>query len=798
MNYADLFDKLVQAETEEAVEAILDNAGFMGNDDSMWLPLGAFENNFAAVGNQQSDPTAALIEKVINSIDAVLMAKCFELGIDPQGQDAPATMAAAVEKFFGVRDGRISTLDAGQRQKLADDIHLVSVGSKRNPNYLIIDRGEGQTPAKFSETFLSIMKSNKMRIPFVQGKFNSGGLGILQFCGNQNFQLVASRRHPSAPVGDDDPTGDLWGFTIVRRQRPAHGRRNSVYVYLAPDGAVPSFPRQAIRVLPGPSRDKRPGEPYANDLPYGTCLKLYDFRWRHKTILTLDARYDIERLLHVPALPFRLDETRSYTANSFSTTVSGGWDTASTGEDEGESTKLEDGFPAYAELDLSGIGRLPYRIAVFKEGTKKRHVPHGIFFVVNGQVHGQLPSDFVRRRLRFDYLNDERGPLLVSVDCTAMDSIVREDFFMASRDRVRRNEVYAEIEKSLADELHHHPGLDAINQQRRQKEMERSLGEDASLDAFQQLIDSDPSLASLFAAGERLVTSTGPGPRPAFVGRQFPTFFRLSKEPKGGLVKTCPINRTCKVEFETDAVNDYFERLDSPGTVTIDPPNLIERNRLWNGEWDTQFRVPWDANPGDEIEFTVTVSDVEREMRDAPFTCAFVVRAGPPTEDINPPGPPPHSKGQLSNGRQTGVALAVPHIKEVPKAEWEQHTPPFTEYETVRIYNDGQGGYDFLVNVDNAFLLTVLDRERAEDKPRTRFRFTYGLVLSAFGMIKYQRLLAEQAVAVGNASRGDEEDAGEDLDRVSDACNGLARVIVPVIQSLGGASAAWPDSAGTG
>lgn len=83
MNSADLFDKLVQAETEDAVEAILRNAGYM-DDESMWRPMGAFENNFAAVGNQQSDPTAALIEKVINGIDAVLMAKCFELGINPR------------------------------------------------------------------------------------------------------------------------------------------------------------------------------------------------------------------------------------------------------------------------------------------------------------------------------------------------------------------------------------------------------------------------------------------------------------------------------------------------------------------------------------------------------------------------------------------------------------------------------------------------------------------------------------------------------------------------------------------
>jgi hypothetical protein len=785
MTPAELFDKLVQAETEDAVEALLTNAGYMGDDESMWHPLGDFENNFAAVGNQQSDPTAALIEKIINSIDAVLMAKSFEHGVDPQSSDAPPTMAAAVERFFGVRDGRISNLTAAQRRELSDHIHVVAVGSKTNPNLLIIDRGEGQTPAKFPDTFLSIMKSNKMRIPFVQGKFNSGGLGILQFCGNRNFQLIASRRHPAAPVEVGDPTGELWGFTIVRRLRPTHGRRNSVYVYLAPGGAVPSFSRPAIRVLPGPDRANRPGEPYALDLPYGTCLKLYGFRWRMKTIITLDGRYELERLLHVPALPFRLDETRPYSAHSYSSTVSGGWDSATTGEDDGGSTKLEEGFPAYAALDLEGIGALPYQIAVYKEGTKKRRVPYGVFFTVNGQVHGSLPTDFVSRRLRFDYLKDDRGPLLVTVDCTNMDSIVREDFFMASRDRVRRNDVYAEIEAGLAEELGNHPGLQAINQQRRQKELERPLDEDASLGAFQRLLDGDPSLASLFAAGDRLVTTTGPAAQTPFVGRRIPAFFRLAKEPKGGLVKSCPVNRTCHIEFETDAVNDYFMRLDSPGTVTIDPPNLLERQRLWNGEWDTRFRVPWDAEPGDEIAVTVTVNDVEREMRGVPFVSTFVLRATSPVDEVNPPGPSPRNRSQQTNGNKTGVALALPRVKDVSKAEWESYTPPFHAHEAMRIRHDGLGGFDYFVNVDNAFLLTELTRASDETKPQVRFWFEYGLVLAAVGMIKHQRSLAAQAIAVGRNASHDAPEAEEDLDQVNEACNGLARVIVPLIGSLG-------------
>src|SRR5262249_19317001 len=156
--------------------------------------------------------------------------------------------------------------------------------------------------------------------------------------------------------------------------------------------------------------------------------------------------------------------------NYFSTTVAGVWATVGTAADE--DTKVEPGFPAYADMDLKDVGRLPYRIAVFQASINARHVPHGVFFTVNGQVHGSLPADFVARQLKSDYLKDH---LLVSIDCTGMDPRVREDFFMASRDRVRRNEVYDAVVDHLKDELRDHPGLRQLNAERRKKEIETTL-----------------------------------------------------------------------------------------------------------------------------------------------------------------------------------------------------------------------------------------------------------------------------------------------------------------------------------
>jgi hypothetical protein len=83
-------------------------------------------------------------------------------------------------------------------------------------------------------------------------------------------------------------------------------------------------------------------------------------------------------------------------------------------------------------LNLTDIGRLPYKLFLLKEDYDPRKFPHGVYFTLNGQVHGDLPANFINSTLKFDYLSKT---LLVSVDCTEMDQAAREDFLMASRDR---------------------------------------------------------------------------------------------------------------------------------------------------------------------------------------------------------------------------------------------------------------------------------------------------------------------------------------------------------------------------
>jgi hypothetical protein len=774
-NYA-LFYKLLHAETEDEVEALLTAGGFATDDLANWQPLGGFGNNFGAVGNQQSDPSNALLEKIVNAIDAFLMARCYTAGIDPRGPDAPPTMAQASELFLGVPGGRLNEMeDPQQLRELSENIQLVAVGDRSSPSYLVIDTGEGQAPSQFQRTFLSLHEDNKLSIPFVQGRFNSGGTGILQFCGKKNFQLIASKRHPDCPVPPGDVSADKWGFTIVRRVLPSGNRKNSSYLYLAPNRQVLTFDRKSIQVMPGPSAKDRPATPYVGDLPFGTCVKLYDYRWPGRSLITTEGRYELERVLLAAAMPFRVVETRAYKAHYYSATVTGGWNSALAEDKSGDFGKLEPGFPAYADLNLDGVGHLPYSIAVFKGGTKDRRIPRGVLFVLNGQVHGALPSDFVRSRLKFDYLTGTYGTLLVMLDCAEMNQQVREDFFMASRDRVRANETYRAIYDQLETDLREHPGLQALNQTRRQEVIEAHQKDEGPREAFESLLKVDPTLASLFGAGERLVTRSGPGPRPEYQGRLFPTFFRITKEPDKGLVKRCPTNKTCRVDFETDAVNDYFLRSSNPGTIRIDPHDLCEHSHLWNGQLTTRFRVPWDAKPGDTIPVTVTVTDIEREARAEPFLCRFTIVAAAEVQDRDKPSGDVPPRRPEERGKEK-VAAAFPPISEVDRASWAIHG--FNKYSALKIANSPEGGFEFFVNVDNAFLLSQISSAKGADRPHIKFWFKYGLVLAALAMLK--------SGASSDGQSADKSHENEvDLDAVADSCNGLARAIVPIVRALG-------------
>jgi hypothetical protein len=764
-NNRDLCLRLLKAETEEEVVVALKVSGFW-DDRAVWRPYGDISNNRGVVGNQQSSPVAALVEKLVNSIDAVLIAECRKQGIDPTGPDAPETMQAAVERFLGIRDGRVQNLDAGSRTRYAERIRLVACGTKDQPSYLIVDDGEGQAPGDFPDTLLSLLRENKTAIPFVQGKFNMGATGVLQFAGIHSFQLVISRRQPDLPAAASSRRHH-WGFTLIRRLDPGRSQPQTMYVYLAPGGQVPSFESDTLPVLPG-----RYPDAYVGELAAGTCIKLWNYKFpgRLKTLATLDLRYALERHLQDPALPIRIHERRSgYRAHFYDTTMAG---LCSILADD--KNRIEPGLDTGGPMEVSGVGPVHVRLVVLKEPEDEgragsERYAGGVFFNVNGQLHSELGSDFIARRTKFDYIAKD---MIVIVDCTALPQRTREDLFLASRDRMRQCQERTALEDAIVEYLRDHQGLRELNTRRRQARLQSRSEEDTSA-VIQALIRADPTLAAVFGKGQKIKIPIGPLPEPeAYVGKQFPTFFRISHEPKAGLVKRCPLNRTCRVEFETDAANDYFSRSTDPGRLEVrGAPTRVGTVHLWNGKALLRLAPPAACNPGDQLRVAVLVSDVSRATA---FESNFMMEVEPEAPPL-PPGPPPPSPGASLTG--------FPNIIEVRQEQWAMHG--FDETSALELKYGDDEAVDMYINMDNLHLRNEIARRRGLDPELLRYWFKYGLCLLTLGMLYQYR--QSTAAADDRSNKGDDADDSEVevFSRIAAASRGLAVTVIPAISQLG-------------
>lgn len=785
----DLCMAFLEAETEQEIDSILQRNGFMTDDPSIWRPFGDNENNQGTIGNQQDAPTQALVEKIINSVDAVLLARCFEEQSDPRSEAAPSTMNDAAEEFFGVRNGRLDSIDSQERTDLADNIHFVATGPKAQPNYLIIDRGEGQTPSQMPNTFLSLNKKNKWGIPFTQGINNSGGTGVLPFCGEQRYQLIISRRHPSCPVEESDPTKNLWGFTLVRRLRPEKGKRpRSMYVYLAPDGQISNFEANQVLVLPGSTEGTKPPSPYTDELKYGSCIKLYNYQWTTKSLATTNAREELEKYLYTLCLPVRISETRNYKANYYQTTLSGL--SVNVADHHGKSetkSRLEKGFdPAPGTITPNKVGTLPITVVVYKDKDEngkpyKRRIPHGAVLTVNGQVHASLPSNFLTSRAKLATIAPYT---LVVVNCNELTPEVAEDLFPSSRDRYRHGEIYESVEQSLAEWLREHRGLKELNARRRQEQLKDVLTDEEPLKVLQNLVNSDPALAALLGTDGRLHDPHVPEKNgKSFEGRRFPTYFRLRKEPSGGLVKDCPINSYCRVEFETDAENNYFERAESPGTLEIVPQGICSSNALFNGKMSARFVPPPNAQVGDKITIKVTVTD---DNRVDPFICSFKIQiTAAKDKETKEPG-----NSQPKGGRRAAMPNPIMVTRDGREIDgkttlsWEQKD--FNEFSAATV-DESDKGLDVYINMDNIHLLNQLKREtQPANHPLLMYWFRYGLLLSVMGMMQEQK--RRQSGKEGKEPKyGDTSENGVDTDSlqaVEAASSGIASVVVPIIHRL--------------
>ena len=770
MNTKELALRLASAETEDQVIKIL-NEEKLWDDMSRWSPFGGNENNFSIIGNQQSSADAALVEKLINSVDAVLMKECAIRGIDATSDQAPSSIAAALEKFYGIRHGRIMAMDSKARNEMSTNIILAATGKQRGEeNLTIVDRGEGQSPASMPNTILSISRSNKLKVPFVQGKFNMGGTGALPFCGTHHMELIISRRCP-AIADKTEPHSDEWSVTVVRKEAAREGRKSSMYTYLTgANGQMLSFSAGSLPIIPE-CEGKAP-----QALDYGTFIKLFNYSMTgYKTNILMDFNYRLSLLVPELAHPIRIRECRSgFSGHTLATTLSG----MTTRLYDDRANNVEDDFPSSDTFVIDGQ-ELTCSIYLFKKGkhTNYRGKHEGILFTVNGQTQGILQDNFFNR-INLSYLKES---ILVIVDCSKMDIDHQEKLFMTSRDRLRNGEFAREIERQLETVLKGHQGLKAAEYERRTEALKDKLSNDKPLkDVLQNILTKSSVLSRLFLVGNAITSPIGDpskaGKAEKFVGKKHPTYFRIIGKMKDGkLTKRAPINHSFRVQFETDVQNDYFSRPEDPGYFVLKMDGVVRTDlkqslNLFNGTATLTVSMPVDAKVGDTHVIETEIQD-DCITSSMPNAFSMIVE---PAQENGPGGSGGQRKPPLDDSKKDKKqnGFAIPEIIPVHQDEWPQYD--MDQYSAIKYVSTDAGG-DYYLNMDNAYLLTELKGIRDQNRSElTKARYTYSMALIALSVVGYYK---------NRKAQHKEEDVDVD-DQVAKITTMVAPILIPMLEAM--------------
>ena len=568
-----LFKELYFAQTEDDVDKVINNHPDIFKQEN-WHPLGKNENNFGVIENQQSTPIAALIEKITNSIDAVLMKKCLEAGINPKSEQAPKSMEEAKARFF---ENHGDWDLPRYRKQQAESIQIIADGPKLNTSLIIYDDGEGQHPEDFENTFLSLLYGNKNEIHFVQGKYNMGGSGAIVFCGKKRYQLIGSKRYDN--VGE-------FGFTLIRQhplsKEEEQVKKNTWYEYLKVDEGIPAF--DIVQQDLGLCNRK---------FTTGTIIKLYsyDLPAGSRSVISRDLNQSINEYLFEPVLPvITVDKKERYP------------DDRNLERDlYGLKRRLEQDDNKYVDKKFSEdfnntlFGNMKVTCYVFRTKIDDRSVKEtketirreffknnmSVLFSVNGQVHGHYTSEFITRSLKLNLLKDH---LLIHVDCTNMDYDFRKELFMASRDRLKDGEETRELRKFLAERLGDKNGYLAEIQKRRKdsiavedgdaKELLKSLTQNLPMDSdlmklLSQTLKLDQQTNGNHAKKRQPKAKKKRDDIQPFNPQRFPSFFKRRARGSAEKAATVPIDGEQTIYFDTDVEDHYFDRIEEPGELKI-------------------------------------------------------------------------------------------------------------------------------------------------------------------------------------------------------------------------------------
>ncbi len=639
--------KLLEAKDEIQVSNIIDKA-IQTLDGIGWHPIGDTENNFGIIESQGKNPERALVEKITNSIDAVLIRECKKRGTNPESSNAPKSIKAALNDFFGIIDNDLSGLSEDKKDLLASLIYVIAENKKnKEANIYFLDRGEGRNPNEFRSTFLKF-GGNKADTYFVHGRFGTGSFGVLPNAGENKYQLIISKSFLN-----EGNSNNPWGWTLIRKNRDRNSQaKHSWYEYLTINNEIPCFQGGDL------SGFLKKCINYSRiDLPSfssGTVIKLYNYDLSNSSDIDRDLNRVFNRYLCEPALPFRILDAGSVANIGPGKEVVGNLNRLRKNKNELinqrkiQIQKVLLPKLGYVDIDIYIANKREGTNTSYIESEKVTTKNEAVFFIRNGQSHGEFSREFIRDDIGLEYISKD---VVVYIDCTDVSPMDFDDVFSPTRESLRENKYRSAVEGVLRNELKNNEELKEINLDRRDKIVSENLEKTKDFETLvNDLYNLDPALRKLISGSLNVADYVVPGngSQEEYRGNYFPTFLKISdREVIQSGFKSMPVNSFIRLVLKTDAQNDYLYRKKDKGSLNIVFGGQIGSRKLYNGRLTVKLLPPEKnivINSTDVLKVELTKPGEEPLRQECKIKYVSAVKTL-----VNPlPLQPPHKTNNIS------------------------------------------------------------------------------------------------------------------------------------------------------
>lgn len=538
-----IFEQLLKANTAKEVTDLLE---ILTEDHNIiWELVGGRGNNQSTI-NMGTDPAAGLVERITNSIDAVLDLEWHKQGC-PKDIYSPRV---AVQKWFQLQDGKLRNIkDASAKniQELAKRITVTLKDSEREdfPTVEVRDYGTGIKGEDFSKTILSLNDDNKIDKLHQMGAYGQGGSTALSF---NTFTIIISK--PNKVL----KKGNAVAFTIVRFNDGGLGQRKlGWYEYCVGENHQPL----SIEI----SEDKFK----AGTLVRHIGMDLGKFTAK-LTGPTSSLWYLAHHYMFDTILPFTITgerqkdltkgrvENRSVLGNNRRLTLGGGEEKELTQYKRDATLTFRDGKVTVYYWVLTIEGEKPWdRIKNYTQASQP------IIITFNGQKQGYLPNSIIKQDLKLPFLEKY---LVVQIECDQLDNESKRQLFSSTRENTRDTSIKKELEKLVIDTLEADDELKRLDKERR----DRYLKKDATevLDKLRKRLASRINQYLKAIGGGKGVKATDTGEtvktkkQPPIPVNDPPTFLEITTPDD----KEVYIGKTFTVKFKTDAHPNLFTNPD--------------------------------------------------------------------------------------------------------------------------------------------------------------------------------------------------------------------------------------------